>query len=69
MKRETMARLDDLIAQIGDQALRQEMEDALATYKRSQRFGLVYEEHIPEITALFGLPIQGYSQGTCNFRT
>jgi hypothetical protein len=53
-----MARLDDLIAQVSDQPLRREMEAALATIKRRQRFGLVFEEHIPETSALRGLPIQ-----------
>jgi adenine-specific DNA-methyltransferase len=34
------------------------MEAALREMKRRQRFGLVFEEHIPETTALYGLPIQ-----------
>jgi adenine-specific DNA-methyltransferase len=53
-----MARLDDLVAQVVDPSLRREMEAALREMKRRQRFGLVYEEHIPETTALYGLPIQ-----------
>src|SRR5215207_98842 len=53
-----MARLDDLVARIDDQTLRREIEAALADMKRRQRFGLVFEEHIPETTALFGLPVQ-----------
>lgn len=53
-----MARIDDLITQIADKQLRQRLESALADMKRRQRFGLVFEEHIPETTALFGLPIQ-----------
>lgn len=52
-----MARLDDLVRQVQDPRLRREMEQALATLKRTQRFGLVYEEHLPETTALPGLPI------------
>ncbi|HUY33154.1 MAG TPA: site-specific DNA-methyltransferase [Pirellulales bacterium] len=52
-----MARLDDLVADIRDQALRRRVESALADLKRKQRFGLVYEEHVPETTALLGLPI------------
>jgi adenine-specific DNA-methyltransferase len=31
---------------------------ALADMKRRQRFGLVYEEHVPEMTTLNGLPVQ-----------
>ena len=34
------------------------METALREMKRRQRFGLVFEQHIPETTALHGLPIQ-----------
>lgn len=52
-----MARLDDLVARITDRALRVETEGALADLKRRQRFGLVFEEHIPEMCALLGLPI------------
>lgn len=53
-----MARLDNLVAQIGDRALRQDIEAALATLRRRQRFGLVFEEHVPETSTLYGLPIQ-----------
>lgn len=52
-----MARLEALVEQITDQALRREIESALAASKRRQRFGLVFEEHIPE-TAALGLPVQ-----------
>jgi adenine-specific DNA-methyltransferase len=52
-----MALLDDLVAQVGDDSLRQHMASALRDLKRRQRFGLVFEEHIPETTALLGLPI------------
>ena len=53
-----MARIDDLIAQISDKLLRQKLEAALSDMKRRQRFGLVFEEHIPETTTLLGFPIQ-----------
>jgi adenine-specific DNA-methyltransferase len=53
-----MARIDDLISQIADKSLRQRLESALADMKRRQRFGLVFEEHIPETTTLLSLPIQ-----------
>jgi adenine-specific DNA-methyltransferase len=52
-----MARIDDLITQISDKGLRQKLEAALADIKRRQRFGLVFEEHIPETTTLLGFPI------------
>ena len=54
----SMARLDDLIAQVSDKSLRQKLESALSDLKRRQRFGLVFEEHIPETTTLLSVPIQ-----------
>jgi adenine-specific DNA-methyltransferase len=56
-----MARLDDLVAQVADPPLKRQMETALREMKRRQRFGLVFEQHIPETTALHGLPIQAGS--------
>src|SRR5262245_25961550 len=53
-----MARIDDLVAQVANQALRKKIQDALADMKRLQRFGLVFEEHTPETSTLFGLPVQ-----------
>jgi adenine-specific DNA-methyltransferase len=53
-----MARIDDLVSQVSDKLLRQRLETALTEMKRRQRFGLVFEEHIPETTALLGLQIQ-----------
>ena len=52
-----MAHLDELIADIKDRSLREKIEGAVAEVKRHQRFGLVFEEHIPEITAIQGLPV------------
>lgn len=52
-----MARIDDLIGQIPDKELRRKLDAALADMKRRQRFGLVFEEHIPEMTTLLGLPV------------
>ena len=51
-----MARLEDLVAQVPDQALRLELESALSDLKKRLRFGLVFEEHIPELAILRGLP-------------
>lgn len=53
-----MARIDDLVAQIQDATLRQRIATALADMKRRQRFGLVYEDHVPETTALLHFPVQ-----------
>ncbi|MFL5241555.1 MAG: site-specific DNA-methyltransferase [Gemmataceae bacterium] len=52
-----MARLDDLITQVADKPLRQKLQAAMADMKRKQRFGLVFEEHIPETTSLIHFPV------------
>ncbi|HVM06925.1 MAG TPA: DNA methyltransferase [Acidimicrobiales bacterium] len=51
-----MARVEDLISKIADGALRSELAAAVAELKRRVPFGLVFEEHIPEMAALVGLP-------------
>jgi len=53
-----LALLDDLVAQIPDVTLRTRLQKAVTDLRRKQKFGLVFEEHIPETTAIFGLPIQ-----------
>jgi adenine-specific DNA-methyltransferase len=53
-----LARLDDLIERVPDKALRKELLNALAELKRGRRFGLVFEEHIPETTALSGITVR-----------
>jgi adenine-specific DNA-methyltransferase len=53
-----MALLDDLVSQIPDVALRSRLRKAITDLRRKQKFGLVFEEHIPETTAIFGLPVQ-----------
>ena len=52
-----MAKIDDLTRQVPDPRLRRELEAAVAELKKRTRFGLVYESHLPEMTALPGLPI------------
>lgn len=52
-----MAKIDDLMKQVADARLRRELEAAVAELKKRTRFGLVYENHLPEMTALPGLPI------------
>jgi len=56
-----MALLDDLISQIPDLALRRRLQKSIGDLRRRQKFGLVFEEHIPETTAVFGLPVQAGS--------
>jgi adenine-specific DNA-methyltransferase len=47
-----MAKLDDLIAQVGDAKLRTQLEEATTELRRRKKFGLVFEQHIPETTVL-----------------
>nr|USU31076.1 hypothetical protein NG677_17250 [Methylobacterium sp. OTU13CASTA1] len=56
-----MARIDDLIALVSDKGLREKLDAALIDMKRRQRFGLVYEEHVPETTTLLHFPVQAGS--------
>ncbi len=53
-----MARIDDLIGLVDDAALRRELQSAASELKRHRRFGLVFEQHIPETTALLGYPLR-----------
>jgi adenine-specific DNA-methyltransferase len=47
-----VAKLDDLIEQVPDPALSAELRGAVYELRRRKSFGLVFEEHIPEITLL-----------------
>jgi adenine-specific DNA-methyltransferase len=53
-----MAKLEDLIKQIPDAKLRAEIAREAAALKATKKFGLVFEEHIPEQVQLPGLPIR-----------
>lgn len=53
-----MAKLDDLIGQISDEDLRAELNAALRDLRRGKKFGLVFEEHIPEVTLLHNFPLR-----------
>lgn len=46
-----MAKVDELLTQVTDTGVRSQLVEAVKDLKRRRRFGLVYEEHIPE-TAL-----------------
>lgn len=53
-----MARIDDLVGLVEDAALRRELQTATAELRRQRQFGLVFEEYIPEVTALLGYPLR-----------
>ena len=53
-----MAKIEDLISEIGDARLRSALAREVSALKRQKRFGLVFEEHIPEQIQIPGLPIK-----------
>jgi adenine-specific DNA-methyltransferase len=52
-----MARIDELVDQVPSPSLRRELKHAISELRSRQNFGLVFEEHIPEVTALLGFPL------------
>lgn len=52
-----MARIDDLIAQVADERLRDGLQREVRELRRRTRFGIVFERHIPEEVALLDVPI------------
>ena len=53
-----MARIEDLINDVADPRLRSQLADEVGKLKAKKKFGLVFEEHLPEIVELPGLPVK-----------
>ena len=53
-----MAAIQDLLLQITDPALRERLADEIGRSSRNRKFGLVFEEHLPECTPLYGVPVR-----------
>ncbi|HNX13806.1 MAG TPA: DNA methyltransferase [Oscillospiraceae bacterium] len=53
-----MAAINDLIRQIEDKKLRERLEQEVNKLSKQKKFGLVFEEHIPECTPLYGIEIR-----------
>ncbi len=49
-----MAALDDLVSLVDDETLRGRLRGEVARLRGSRRFGLVFEEHLPEVVAVPG---------------
>jgi adenine-specific DNA-methyltransferase len=47
-----MAKIEDLVRQIADEKLRDELANEVRELKKHKRFGLVFEEHLPEMLRL-----------------
>lgn len=53
-----MAVINDLIERISDPELRRRISEEVARMQKRKKFGLVFEEHLPEATPLYDLPIK-----------
>lgn len=56
-----MAAINDLLRQITDPILRERLTEEVNRISKNKKFGLVFEEHIPECTALYGVPVKSGS--------
>lgn len=53
-----MAVINDLVAQIEDANLRERIAKEVERLSKQKKFGLVFEEHLPECTPLYDIPIK-----------
>lgn len=56
-----MARIEDEIGKIADPVLRARLFDEVKTLKSEKRFGLVFEEHLPELVPIYGARVKARS--------
>lgn len=54
----TMSILNDLVSKIEDEKLRERIANEIDRQLKQKKFGLVFEEHLPECTPLYGIPIK-----------
>ena len=57
-----MAAIDDLIAQIEDKALRERLTLEMKRLTREKKFGLVFEDHLPELTPIYSARVRRHSK-------
>lgn len=53
-----MAAINDLIRQIEDKNLRERLQQEVTRLSKQKKFGLVFEDHLPECTPLYGVPVR-----------
>jgi adenine-specific DNA-methyltransferase len=53
-----MAAVHELLRQVNDPALRERLEQEIDRLTANKKFGLVFEEHLPECTPLYGAHIK-----------
>lgn len=62
-----MAAINDLIAQVENPELRARLEAEIARMNKQKKFGLVWEDHMPEATPLYDIPIKRGSRVALRF--
>lgn len=53
-----MAAIDDLLLRVEDKALRERLQQEFNKLNKQKKFGLVFEEHLPECTPLYEIPVK-----------
>jgi adenine-specific DNA-methyltransferase len=53
-----MAALHELIQKIENPELRAQIQEAADRLTKQKKFGLVFEEHLPECTPLYDIPVR-----------
>jgi adenine-specific DNA-methyltransferase len=53
-----VAAIDDLIAQIEDKALRERLRLEMGRITKEKKFGLVFEDHLPELTPVYSARVR-----------
>ena len=53
-----MAAIQELLKQVSDPALRARLTEEIGRLTQNKKFGLVFEEHMPECTPLYGIGIK-----------
>lgn len=53
-----MSAINDLISQIQDESLRDKIQNEVNKMAKQKKFGLVFEEHLPECTPLYDVPVK-----------
>lgn len=53
-----MSALSDLIDRVGDKELQNRLRQEVNRLLKQKKFGLVYEEHLPECTPLYDIPVK-----------
>ncbi len=56
-----MAAIHELLSRVEDEELRARLEQEINRMTKQKKFGLVFEEHLPECTALYDIPVKNGS--------